>query len=261
VPLLEASSLCKRFSKDGPDVLSDIDLVLEEGESVAIVGESGSGKTTLARILLGLETPSAGEVRVDGKRLPTSGAEWRRSRRDLQMIPQHATGALDPRMTIRGHFTEVIRAQRLTKAKDGEELIRARLREVRLDDDCLDRYPRRLSGGQQQRAVIARSLLVEPRVLICDEPTSALDPLTQEQIIALLAARCVSPSRLFAVITHDLRVARRLCSRILVMQRGVIVEAGEARAVFDSPSHPYTQELLAATRVHHEGENEPARTE
>src|SRR5690606_5579602 len=118
---------------------------------------------------------------------------WRESRRDLQMIPQHASGALDTRMTVRGHFTEVIRAHHLASTRsEADAIIRERLQEVRIDPRYMDAYPRKLSGGQQQRVVIARSLLVQPSVMICDEPTSALDPLTQEEVIALLAKRCAT---------------------------------------------------------------------
>ncbi|WP_311879099.1 ABC transporter ATP-binding protein [Microbacterium forte] len=248
--LLEARNLSKQFGRQAPYALKNINLTLNKGEAVAIVGESGSGKTTLARILLGLDTPSEGTVLFKGLPIATSGRRWRAQRRELQMIPQHASGALDPRMTVRGHFSEVIKAHHLATGSEHDEVTMERLREVNLRDEHARMYPRRLSGGQQQRVVIARGLLVEPTVLISDEPTSALDPLTQEQVIALLATRCVNEERLFGIITHDLRVARKICDRILVMRRGEIVEDGPAHTVFDSPQHPYTQELLEAITIH-----------
>ncbi len=255
--LLDARNVSKQFGRNAPYALRNVNVTFNRGESVAIVGESGSGKTTLARILLGLDSASEGEVLFNGRPIATSGRRWREQRRELQMIPQHASGALDPRMSVAGHFAEVIKAHSLAAKASYMDLTSERLNEVNLRAEYAAMYPRRLSGGQQQRVVIARGLLVEPTVLISDEPTSALDPLTQEQVIALLAARCVSAERLFAIITHDLRVARKLCDRILVMRRGEIVEDGPAEQVFNSPQHPYTQELLDATTIHHDARKQP----
>lgn len=245
--LLEARDVSMRFDGSRHPALDSISLSFDRGEAVGIVGESGSGKTTLARVLLGLAQPTEGSVLLDGSPLPTSRATWRAARRRLQMIPQHASGALNPRVSIRDHFVEVIKAHRLASRAETEPLIKQRLTEVRLDAQLLDAFPRRLSGGQQQRAVIARGLLLEPDVLICDEPTSALDALIQDEIADLLASRAVSPSRLFFVITHDLRVAQKLCDRIIVMKSGKVVEDGPAATVLSSPTHPYTRLLLDAS--------------
>jgi len=245
--LLESRDVSVRFASNRPPALDGISLSFHKGESVAIVGESGSGKTTLARVLLGLIKPTDGVVLFDGSPFPTSNSAWRASRRRLQMIPQHASGALNPRVSIRDHFVEVIKAHHLSSRAHAENLMTQRLAEVRLDPQILDSFPRRLSGGQQQRTVIARGLLLEPDVLICDEPTSALDALTENEIIDLLVSRAVSPSRLFFVITHDLRVAQKLSDRIIVMKSGKIVEDDAATKVLHSPAHPYTQLLVDAS--------------
>lgn len=244
--MLEASGLTRVFGKSVRPALAEINLKFEPGDAVAIVGESGSGKTTLARLLLGLDRPTAGSVQFLGRPLAMGGRAWRSQRTALQMIPQHAAGSLDPRMTIRRHFLEVLQEHRKNVRGSFEQIMVARMQEVRLKPEHLDAYPRNLSGGQQQRAVIARSLLLEPRVLICDEPTSALDPLTQVGVSELLRTRCISPDRVFVVITHDLRVAWTLSNRVLVMRAGEVVEQGATEHVLENPSDPYTQELLDA---------------
>lgn len=227
--------------------LNGVDLDIDRGESLGIVGESGSGKSTLARILTGLERPTEGAIRIDGKEPPAGGREWRATRRQLQLIPQHAGGALDPRVTVEQHLREVIDAHELASGRAAKvKLIQDSLSKVGIPPEHRIKRPRQLSGGQQQRVIIARSLLLSPAILFADEPTSALDLLVQRQIVNLLNDTCRGPERVFAIVTHDLRIVEGLCDRLVVMKGGEIVESGTTDAVLNRPSHPYTRELIAA---------------
>nr|WSY48846.1 ATP-binding cassette domain-containing protein [Streptomyces sp. NBC_00886] len=251
IPLLHGENLYRTFT--GPhgrrtDVITDVSLRLEAGHTVGIVGESGSGKTTLARMLAGIDQPTSGTVRLNGRPLPRRGARRRESRRHLQLVPQHASRALNPRISIGRHLREVLDAHRIVPANAYDELIAGRLVDVGLNGDDQAKLPQHLSGGQQQRVVIARSLLLDPQVLICDEPTSALDISVQAQIIRLLWERCRGSDRALVIITHDLRVARELCDRVLVMHRGHVVEQGPTQRLLTRPEHSYTQQLVASAR-------------
>lgn len=246
--MLEARNLTKTYPGGTGPALADVNLKITRGESVAIVGESGSGKSTLARLLLGLDQPSSGEVTFDGAPVPTRGRAFRKSRTHLQLIPQHAAGALNPRLTIQAHFDEILRAHQLP-ATSARDVTARQLKSVFLDPSYASTYPRRLSGGQQQRVVIARSLLLDPTVLICDEPTSALDALTQSGIVDLLAKRCISPERIFVTITHDLALAARLCARTIVLKGGTLIEDRPTADIITRPEHPYTRSLLDAATI------------
>jgi len=248
--LIEARALRKEYGRHANDrvvALDNVDVEIDKGESVGIVGESGSGKTTLARILTGLEQPSSGTVLVGGEPLPTAGHAWRARRRQLQLIPQHAGGALDARVTIDRHLSEVINAHHLAGSRaEQDRLITESLARVGLPPEHRAKRPRQLSGGQQQRVIIARSLLLSPEILFADEPTSALDLLVQRQIVDLLNETCRGPERVFAIVTHDLRIVEGLCDRLIVMKSGKVVETGPTESVLSAPTHPYTRELIAA---------------
>ena len=225
-----------------------VDLVVPEGRTLALVGESGCGKTTVGRSLLRLEEPREGRIHFDGTDLAAlPQTALRPHRRAIQIIFQDPTASLDPRMRIRDAIAEGMQAFDIG-ADENERTDRvARLLErVQLDARLMWRYPHEFSGGQRQRICIARTLAVEPRLIICDEATSALDVSIQAQILNLLRGLQEELGLAYLFITHDLGVVRYLAHRVAVMYLGQIVEEGETERIFDDPQHPYTQALLAA---------------
>ena len=234
------------LSKKYPHVLAldGATFDLAPGETLAVVGESGSGKTTLARLVAGLERPTAGEILLDGAPLPFGRP--RAQRRDIQMVFQDPYASLNPRLRIGDLVTEGAFAHGLVDRAGRAALARELLAAVGLPPEAAARHPHEFSGGQLQRISIARALALKPRLLLCDEPVSALDVSVQAQILNLLAdlKRDRGPAMLF--ITHDLAVARSVADCVAVMAAGRIVELGPAARVFSAPEHPVTKALLAA---------------
>jgi oligopeptide/dipeptide ABC transporter ATP-binding protein len=268
-PIVAAHRLSKRFGDrsgllgrragEGVEAVAELSFSIPTGGSLALVGESGSGKTTTARMIVGLESPTSGEARVAGKvvdaKLNTRG------RRELagvvQMVFQDPYASLDPRQSIRRMLDEVLRAHTgLGKEARGERIVEL-AESVGLSGRASNALPRELSGGQRQRAAVARALASDPRVLILDEAVSALDTSVQAQILNLFRDLRARLSLSYLVISHDLAVARQLSDHLIVMYRGVAVEAGPVDAVLGNPSHPYTQELLRS--VPHAGMEFPRR--
>ena len=202
------------------------------GEIFGIVGESGSGKSTIAKVLMGLERASSGEVvlgdPVPGRRL------------SMQMIFQDAVGSLNPRMTVRTALDEVLRTG--GSRRTAEELVDL----VGLSSAVLSQYPREMSGGQCQRVSVARALAREPDVLVADEPVSALDVSVQARVLNLLRDLRRDMGLAIILIAHDLAVVKNVCDRVAVMERGRFVDQGETADVFERPESPYTRRLLAA---------------
>ena len=228
--------------------VDNISLDLRTGETLGIVGESGSGKTTLGLAMFRL-LPSNGEIYFKQQDVTQFNEKAMRPlRRHFQIVFQDPFSSLSPRMTVqqiieeglRLHFPQLDAAQRL-------ERIKTILDEVGLEVDSLWRYPHEFSGGQRQRIAIARTVVLEPDVILLDEPTSALDVSVQKQVLALLA-RLQKKMRLsYLFISHDLRVVRAMSHRVIVMRQGQVVEAGDVDEVFDNPKHEYTRELAAAS--------------
>ena len=253
-PLLTVEGLSKTFvthrglfEKSAFAAVKNVSFALHENEFVGIVGESGSGKSTVARMLCGLETPSAGKVAIAGRDVSDGSAASRAHlRAHVQMVFQDPQSALNPRRRVASIVTQALEA-----AGEGtlaERLARAEalLSEIGLPPEAAMRFPAQLSGGQRQRVNIARALCATPRILIADEIVSGLDVSVQAQLLNLLLR--LRRQRGFAMlfISHDLSVVRCLCDRVLVMYRGEVVESGPTDAVFAAPSHPYTRTLLAA---------------
>lgn len=213
------------------------------GEAVGLVGESGSGKSSVALGVLGL-VPASGTVTIAGRGwLPRRGRVPREWRADAQMVFQDPGSSLDPRQSIGAGFGELrkLHGSRTDWITDAE-LMEA----VGLEPSFVDRRSSQLSGGQIQRAVIARSVLLRPAVLLADEPTSSLDVSVQAQILELLSDIRSRFGIAMLFISHDLSVVRHVCSRVLVMRHGVVVESGTAASVLDHPSHEYTKALVAS---------------
>jgi len=220
---------------------------LARGEALGIVGESGSGKTTAAHTVLGLEAPTAGEVRFDGTPVSElSGNALTEFRRRAQLIVQDPNDALDPRMTVEEAVAEPLRIHGLDDAERRRAIVADVLERVGLAADDADRYPHEFSGGEKQRISVARALIVSPDLIVADEPTSALDARVRSEILDLLdrIRREFDIAVLF--ISHDLDVIRRFCDRVAVMYLGEIVERGRTADVLNDPAHPYTRVLLSS---------------
>ncbi|MBC3192326.1 ABC transporter ATP-binding protein [Pseudonocardia sp. C8] len=237
-----------RRPADPVRALRGVDLDLAPGERVGLAGPSGAGKSSLLRILLGLDRPDQGTVTVEGREIGAAGAR-RWFRRAVQYVPQDPAGSLNPRWTIQDLVAEPLR--RLAVPGDHAEAVRTALDRVGLTAGLADRRPGELSGGQAQRAALARALVVRPRLLLADEPVSGLDPQLREQVVELLADTCAATGAGLLLVAHDLDVAEALCSRLVVLDAGRVVEDGPTTEVLARPTHPTTAGLVraAGTRV------------
>ncbi|MEV4559587.1 ABC transporter ATP-binding protein [Kitasatospora sp. NPDC049285] len=245
-PLLDAERITKAFG--GRTVVHEVSLQLAAGEVLGLVGESGSGKTTVARIVLGLEEPDSGTVRLGGQ--PWSGVHERRRRADrlrLQAVQQDPLSSFDPRADVARVIGEALARAGVPRGRERTRRTTELLDQVGLPAALLRRRPAELSGGQRQRVAIARALAPAPQILVCDEPVSALDVSVQAQILDLLhdLRRDLGVAMLF--ISHDLGVVHHLADRVAVMKDGHLVETGEVDEVFARPAADYTRRLLAAT--------------
>jgi len=228
--------------------LAGVSLELHAGQALALVGESGCGKSTLARLLVGLEKPTGGEIRFENEVVdPANGAGLRRLRRAVQLIFQDPYESLNPLMSVHEIVAEPLRIHRLAiDGRDEERRVLAALTAAGLNPAALyaRRLPHELSGGQRQRVAIAAALVTEPRVLIADEPVSMLDVSIRAEILTLLATLRRERNIAILYITHDLATVAAVAGEMAVMYLGRIVERGPVRALLQQPQHPYTQALL-----------------
>ena len=221
-----------------------VSFTLAQGEVLGIVGESGCGKTTLARIILGLLPASAGEVRIDGRRLQFM--DRRERARLIQPVFQDPFSSLNPRRTVAQIVALPLAAQGDIPRSKRRDRVMEMLARVGLPGDMADRLPGQLSGGQRQRVAIARALVLRPRIVVCDEPTSALDVSVQAQILNLLAELRRELGLTYLFISHNLAVVEHIATEVAVMYLGRIVERAATDALFRNPRHPYTRALLAS---------------
>jgi microcin C transport system ATP-binding protein len=226
--------------------VNDASVTVRAGETLGIVGESGSGKTTLALAVMRL-IASEGKITFDGEDVHGwSTRELRRRRADMQIVFQDPFGSLSPRMTCEQIIAEGLGVHGNPEGRPARELVAEVMREVELDPDTMHRYPHEFSGGQRQRIAIARAMILRPKVVVLDEPTSALDMTVQVQIVDLLRRLQVKYGLAYLFISHDLKVVRAMSHKMIVMKQGDIIEAGDARQIFDAPRTPYAKALLQA---------------
>ncbi|MFJ3405739.1 ABC transporter ATP-binding protein [Promicromonospora sp. NPDC090134] len=227
-----------------------VSLTLDRGRTLGLVGESGSGKSTLARVLVGVETPTSGQVLVDGEDVTgRSRAGRKQLRRDVQMVFQDPYTSLNPRMSVSEIVGEPFAIHGIDPAGGRRAAVGELLELVGLDPDHANRYPHQFSGGQRQRVGIARALALRPKILVCDEPVSALDVSVQGQVINLLEDLQDELGLSYLFVAHDLGVVRHIAHDVAVMYLGRIVEQGPEAQVYDGAQHPYTQALLSAVPV------------
>ena len=258
-PLFEVENLVKHYpvrsgaflGRGGGGVVRAVDGVsftLRRGETLGIVGESGCGKSTLARVLLRLVEPTSGRAVLAGENLfELEAREMRARRRRLQIIFQDPFASLNPRMTV----AEIVREPwaifpGVVPRGEWRDRVADLLTRVGLNADDAHRYPHQFSGGQRQRIGIARSLALNPEIVICDEPVSALDVSIQAQVINLLEEIQEAFGLSYIFIAHDLSVVRHISDRVAVMYLGKFVELGTWQEIYERPTHPYTQALLSA---------------
>ncbi len=253
-PLLELRGLTRHFRlKEGLTgqrtaiALDGIDLKLRRGAAYGLVGESGSGKTTVARLILRLLQPTSGQILFAGQDITgLKGEALMKLRERIQIVFQDPHASLNPRKTILFSVAEPLVVHRRLKGPALRHRVEELLEIVGLPGGFLFRYPHELSGGQKQRACIARAVALNPELLVLDEPTSALDVSVQAQVLEFLHDLKARLDLTYLFISHDLSVVRYLCDRVAVMYMGKVVEEGTVDAVFESPSHPYTESLLSA---------------
>jgi ABC-type glutathione transport system ATPase component len=257
-PVLELAGLKKTFPLHGfPSrrrlVLDDVSFSLGGGEIVALVGESGSGKTTLARIVARLERADAGALKLEGADVlrtePRHASLAYRAR--VQMVFQDPFASLNPVHRVRHHLERPLLLHGRARPADVGARVVELLESVGLHPaaDFIDRHPHALSGGQRQRVAVARALAAGPKVIVADEPTSMLDASTRVGVLDLLRRLTRERGIAILLITHDLATARHLADRVVVLAGGRVVEQGVTASVFATPSHPYTRQLLEASRA------------
>jgi oligopeptide/dipeptide ABC transporter ATP-binding protein len=254
-PLLEVADLVRHFPVRNAfgrrigwlRAVDGVSLSVAPGETLGLVGESGCGKSTLGKTVMGVYTPTAGDIRFAGREIGRLARGERRAvAKDLQYVYQDPGASLDPRWKVLHSLHEPLKIHTRLSRVERDREVRAILTAVGLPDAHLDLYPHELSGGQQRRVGLARILTLRPRLVILDEPTSGLDVSVQASVLKLFRSLQQTFALTYVFISHDLSVVRAMCARIAVMYLGKIVELGDTAAIFERPRHPYTQSLLAA---------------
>ncbi|EKF58919.1 ABC transporter ATPase [Agrobacterium albertimagni AOL15] len=258
-PLLEVKNLTTRFDirsgllgrrSGAVHAVENVSFTLKPGETLSLVGESGCGKSTTGRSITRLVTPTSGQITVDGYNVGSlDEASLRRMRRSIQMVFQDPFASLDPRMSIGQAVMEPFVEHNLGSKAEARDKAADLLERVGLSADMMPRYPHEFSGGQRQRIAIARSLMLDPKIIVADEAVSALDVSIKAQVCNLLLDLQQSFNLAYLFISHDMAVVERVSHRVAVMYLGEIVEIGPRQAVFDNPQHPYTKKLMAAVPV------------
>jgi len=260
-PFLRVTGLTRRFDVSKPwlnrllerldrqflTAAADVSFDIRKGETFALVGESGSGKSTIAKMIVGLLTPTAGSIEIDGQPFDVSDATRAQAmRKRIQMIFQDPFASLNPRWHVGDIIAEPIRTFGLLRGAEVTQEVARLLDVVRLTAADAAKFPHEFSGGQRQRIAIARALSSRPEFIVCDEPTSALDVSVQAQILNLMRDLQDEFGLTYLLISHDLSVVRHMATRIGVLYLGRLVEEADSRRLFTEPQHPYTRMLLDA---------------
>ena len=258
-PLVEVTGLEKRFAVKGGILqrtvaevraVDGVDLTIRKGETLGLVGESGCGKTTVGRLILRLIEPSAGTIKFDGTDITRlRGDKLKPFRRRMQIIFQDPYASLDPRAPIGASIGDGLRIHHVGNSAERRKRVTRMMDLVGLTAYQARRYPHEFSGGQRQRIGIARALALNPALIVADEAVSALDVSIQAQVVRLLLDLQAKLKLTYLFIAHDLRLVEHICHRVAVMYRGRVVETGDTRLLFASPTHPYTRALLSAIPV------------
>jgi ABC-type glutathione transport system ATPase component len=252
-PLLKVSGLCVEYP--GPRrqapvrVVKDVSFEIGPGETLGLIGESGSGKSTIGRAVLGLVKPAAGRIDFAGSDITNLSRRGRRGlTKEIQVVFQDPYSSLNPSMTVQDILTEPLLVQGVAR-QEAQRRVRELLDAVHLPANAASRLPREFSGGQRQRVAIARSLAINPRLVVCDEPVSGLDLKTQARVLDLLIELQSRTKVTYLFVSHDLSVIQHISHRVAVLLRGQIVESGGVRQVIQEPSHDYVKRLLVASPV------------
>ena len=245
--LVQVKSITKKYGDF--EAVSEVTFEIFQGETLGLIGESGCGKSTLSRMLMGLIPITSGDVYWENQPWMSHQRGMKKSeRRRVQMVFQDPFSSLNPKIKVGEQIIEPMRVHGIGSSEEERRQKALHwMEKVGMPDpeESLNKYPHAFSGGQRQRIVIARALAAEPQWIICDESVAALDVSVQAQVLNLLNQLKAELGLTFLFISHDLHVVRYMCDRVMIMQKGKIVEAGNTEAVFDSPSHPYSQSLLS----------------
>lgn len=227
--------------------VNGVSLDIKKGEILAVAGESGCGKSTLAKAVIQLEPAKSGEIYFENlDTLKLNKNELKNFKKQAQMVFQNPYSSLDPKMKIIDTLREPLEINTNCTCEEIDAIVKEKIKQVGLDETCLDLYPHEFSGGQRQRIAIARALVLNPEFILADEPVSALDVSIQAQIINLLKDLKEKCNLTFMLITHDLSVIKYLADRVAIMYLGEIVEIGKTEEIFKNPKHPYTKALLSS---------------
>ena len=251
--ILEVRNLKKDFDIAAGKLhaVDNISFQLEQGKTLGVVGESGCGKSTLGKLLVGLETPTSGEIVFQGRSIEKAGkADWKALRKEMQMVFQDPMSSLDPRLCTMDLIAEPLKIFKVCRTRDElEKRVRGLMELVGIAEHMIYAFPHELDGGRRQRIGIARALALEPEFIVCDEPVSALDVSIQAQVLNLLKQIQRDRGLSYLFITHDLSVVKHISDDILVMYMGQMVEKAPCKELFRAPTHPYTKGLLSAIPV------------
>lgn len=257
--VLDVRNLTKVFSRrsglfSGPvdevRAVDDVSFTIARNETFGLIGESGSGKTTTAKLVMRLLDPSSGNILFQGEDVAGfSGERLRRYRRNAQIVFQDPDASLNPRRRVDRQIREGLDIQKLGSQEEREQRVIELMELVHLPPKDRFKDPNAFSGGQKQRIAIARALALNPDLLVLDEPVSALDVSIRNEVLRLLDDLQDELNLAYLFVAHDLALVRHFCDRIAVMYQGRIVEAGESRAIYETPQHPYTQALLSAVPI------------